>query len=502
MAHIMLYILSFLIVMSLSLSTSNNSHLVSSFGLIREKKRSILQILIFLRIIGDLAVLLISLLLGFYLKFQSPISHIGVPLVKDVVLADYLPQFLIGFGLYFIMQFRSGYYRREALLCSPFHGFRSAMIWGASVFFISMAFKVEPSISRLFILYASLSLAVILFLWQSTVIRLISNRALLMQAVQNKTLIIGWNNQVKDLINYTKDFSKFSPRQIVGVLGRIGYTDLPKKIHSFTKLSDLEDRLKSGEYDEVIVADPNLNNQKIEHVHKLCSREMIDFSVLPSTMNSLIHCLKLEPFCGTYILSESKRPLDRFEYALLKRIFDIIGAFIGLILFMPIMLIFGLIVFLESPGPVIYVQERTSRGGKSFNILKIRSMKLNAEDKMGAQWCKENDERRLKIGAFMRKYNIDELPQFWNVLVGEMSLVGPRPERPELISKFKSKVNYYNSRHRIKPGITGWAQVNGWRGDTCLESRIACDLYYEERASLLFDLRIIFMTIFATKNAY
>ena len=323
-----------------------------------------------------------------------------------------------------------------------------------------------------------------------------------MQAVQNKTLIIGWNNQVKDLINYTKDFSKFSPRQIVGVLGRIGYTDLPKKIHSFTKLSDLEDRLKSGEYDEVIVADPNLNNQKIEHVHKLCSREMIDFSVLPSTMNSLIHCLKLEPFCGTYILSESKRPLDRFEYALLKRIFDIIGAFIGLILFMPIMLIFGLIVFLESPGPVIYVQERTSRGGKSFNILKIRSMKLNAEDKMGAQWCKENDERRLKIGAFMRKYNIDELPQFWNVLVGEMSLVGPRPERPELISKFKSKVNYYNSRHRIKPGITGWAQVNGWRGDTCLESRIACDLYYEERASILFDLRIIFMTIFATKNAY
>ena len=488
--------------MSLSLSTSNNSHLVSSFGLIREKKRSILQILIFLRIIGDLAVLLISLLLGFYLKFQSPISHIGVPLVKDVVLADYLPQFLIGFGLYFIMQFRSGYYRREALLCSPFHGFRSAMIWGASVFFISMAFKVEPSISRLFILYASLSLAVILFLWQSTVIRLISNRALLMQAVQNKTLIIGWNNQVKDLINYTKDFSKFSPRQIVGVLGRIGYTDLPKKIHSFTKLSDLEDRLKSGEYDEVIVADPNLNNQKIEHVHKLCSREMIDFSVLPSTMNSLIHCLKLEPFCGTYILSESKRPLDRFEYALLKRIFDIIGAFIGLILFMPIMLIFGLIVFLESPGPVIYVQERTSRGGKSFNILKIRSMKLNAEDKMGAQWCKENDERRLKIGAFIRKYNIDELPQFWNVLVGEMSLVGPRPERPELISKFKSKVNYYNSRHRIKPGITGWAQVNGWRGDTCLESRIACDLYYEERASILFDLRIIFMTIFATKNAY
>ena len=488
--------------MSLSLSTSNNSHLVSSFGLIREKKRSILQILIFLRIIGDLAVLLISLLLGFYLKFQSPISHIGVPLVKDVVLADYLPQFLIGFGLYFIMQFRSGYYRREALLCSPFYGFRSAMIWGASVFFISMAFKVEPSISRLFILYASLSLAVILFLWQSTVIRLISNRALLMQAVQNKTLIIGWNNQVKDLINYTKDFSKFSPRQIVGVLGRIGYTDLPKKIHSFTKLSDLEDRLKSGEYDEVIVADPNLNNQKIEHVHKLCSREMIDFSVLPSTMNSLIHCLKLEPFCGTYILSESKRPLDRFEYALLKRIFDIIGAFIGLILFMPIMLIFGLIVFLESPGPVIYVQERTSRGGKSFNILKIRSMKLNAEDKMGAQWCKENDERRLKIGAFIRKYNIDELPQFWNVLVGEMSLVGPRPERPELISKFKSKVNYYNSRHRIKPGITGWAQVNGWRGDTCLESRIACDLYYEERASILFDLRIIFMTIFATKNAY
>jgi exopolysaccharide biosynthesis polyprenyl glycosylphosphotransferase len=485
-----------------STTTSKNGHLVSSFGFIREKKRSILQILIFLRIIGDLAALLVSLLLGFYLKFQSPINHIGIPTVEDIVLADYLSQFFIGLGLYFIMQFRSGYYRKEALLWSPFHGFRSAMIWGASIFFISMAFKVEPNISRLFILYATSSLAVMLFLWQSIFIRLISNRVLLQQAVQNKTLIIGWNNQVKDLIKNTKDFSRFSPRLIVGVLGHIAYTNLPKKVHYFTRLSDLENRLKAGEYDEVIVADQNLNSQKIQNVHKLCSREMVDFSILPSAMNSLSHCLKLEPFYGTYILSESKRPLDRFEYALLKRTIDIIGAFIGLILFTPIMLIFGLIVFLESPGPVIYFQVRTSRGGKPFNILKIRSMELNAEDKTGAQWCKKNDNRKLKIGSFMRKYNIDELPQFWNVLVGEMSLVGPRPERPELINKFKSEVNYYNSRHRIKPGITGWAQVNGWRGDTSLESRIACDLYYEERASLLFDLRIMFMTIFATKNAY
>ena len=166
------------------------------------------------------------------------------------------------------------------------------------------------------------------------------------------------------------------------------------------------------------------------------------------------------------------------------------------------MALFCALVYVESKGSVFYKQERTGRGGKPFQIIKIRSMRLDAEADGGAQWCSEDDNRRLKIGAWMRRLNIDELPQFWNVLKGDMSLVGPRPERPELILEFKSEIHYYNTRHTVKPGITGWAQVNGWRGDTCLQSRIACDLEYIERAGFWFDLRILLMTLKSVKNAY
>jgi len=156
----------------------------------------------------------------------------------------------------------------------------------------------------------------------------------------------------------------------------------------------------------------------------------------------------------------------------------------------------------ESPGPAFYRQVRVGKNGQPFKIIKIRSMRVDAEKDTGACWCTEADPRRLAVGAFMRKYNIDELPQFWNVLKGEMSIVGPRPERPELIRNFKYEIHHYNIRHTVKPGITGWAQVNGWRGDTCLQSRIACDIEYIERWSLWTDFYICLRTVLATKNAY
>jgi lipopolysaccharide/colanic/teichoic acid biosynthesis glycosyltransferase len=150
---------------------------------------------------------------------------------------------------------------------------------------------------------------------------------------------------------------------------------------------------------------------------------------------------------------------------------------------------------------VIYRQVRTGRYGRPFTIYKLRSMRLNAEAS-GAQWAVSGDPRRLKVGAFMRENNLDELPQFWNVLVGDMSLVGPRPERPELIRKFEKEIPHYNPRHEVRPGITGWAQVNGLRGNTSLVERIKYDLYYIENWSLWFDLQILLLTFSRNKNAY
>jgi lipopolysaccharide/colanic/teichoic acid biosynthesis glycosyltransferase len=178
---------------------------------------------------------------------------------------------------------------------------------------------------------------------------------------------------------------------------------------------------------------------------------------------------------------------------------DILGGLFGLLLSAPLIALFGYLVHRESPGPILYRQRRQGDRG-CFEILKIRSMKLDAE-KDGVGWSRKVDDRRLKIGAFMRKWNIDELPQFWNVVKGDMSLVGPRPERPELIANFKEEIPHYNARHNVKPGLTGWAQVNGFRGDTDLTQRIRCDLFYLENWSLLLDLQILLMTLGGNRNA-
>jgi lipopolysaccharide/colanic/teichoic acid biosynthesis glycosyltransferase len=168
----------------------------------------------------------------------------------------------------------------------------------------------------------------------------------------------------------------------------------------------------------------------------------------------------------------------------------------------PLIALFGLLVYMESPGPIFYRQRRMGRNGQPFNIIKIRSMRLDAEAGTRVGWTVKEDPRRLRVGAFMRKWNIDEVPQFWNVLKGEMSLVGPRPERPELIENFKDEIPHYNARHNAKPGITGWAQIKGLRGDTDLGERIRADLYYLENWNVLLDFQIMALTFLRRQNAY
>jgi lipopolysaccharide/colanic/teichoic acid biosynthesis glycosyltransferase len=159
------------------------------------------------------------------------------------------------------------------------------------------------------------------------------------------------------------------------------------------------------------------------------------------------------------------------------------------------------LVYMESPGPVFYRQKRRGLGEKEFDMIKLRSMRLDAEAD-GVLITVENDPRRLKIGTLMRSWNLDELPQFWNVLRGDMSLVGPRPERLESVDKYEDTIRYYNLRHTCKPGLTGWAAVHGLRGNTSIEERIEYDLYYVENWSLLLDLKIMFLTLSPPKNAY
>ena len=487
-------------------NTTQNTLEISASGLRRERCRMGRQWLVAGLFVGDLVCVWAAMLLGFYLKFYTPLGELGLPVTEVIEWPIYLPQFILASLLFVGWQFYNDRYSRAGLLASPLVGLREAFFWGVLLALVSLGLKVDPAISRLFILFSTLTLTGLLPLWRFAYTRRFIAQSSCRAWVQRQVLIVGWNSQVPSLLQRAEDTRLLYPLKVVGIVGDIGATELPEEIQQYSVTNDikteLEILLQTQHYDEVILAEGSVDGDDSFKVQQICGRELIDFALLPATISSLAGCLSLESVQGVPLLTQSKRPLDRIEFAVIKRIFDVLGALVGLLLFSPVIALFALIVYRESPGAVFYRQTRTGRGGEAFQIIKIRSMRLDAEGGTGAQWCAEEDPRRLKIGALMRRLNIDELPQFWNVLKGEMSLVGPRPERPELIQSFKSEVAYYNIRHTVKPGITGWAQVCGWRGDTCLQSRIACDLEYIESASLWFDIRILLMTLRAFKNAY
>ncbi len=213
----------------------------------------------------------------------------------------------------------------------------------------------------------------------------------------------------------------------------------------------------------------------------------------------------LEDMDGLAVVNIRRVPLTNLVNRVLKRIVDMIGASIAIILFSPVMLIAAVGVKTTSKGPLIFKQERVGLHNRPFQMYKFRSMEVQPAEEEKKGWTKKNDPRVTKIGKLLRKTSIDELPQFFNVLKGDMSLVGPRPERPLFVEKFKEEIPRYMIKHQVRPGITGWAQVSGYRGDTSIRKRIEYDLYYIENWSMTFDIKILFLTFFKgfiSKNAY
>ncbi|MCC6157211.1 MAG: undecaprenyl-phosphate glucose phosphotransferase [Deltaproteobacteria bacterium] len=254
----------------------------------------------------------------------------------------------------------------------------------------------------------------------------------------------------------------------------------------------------------VLVALPLFAADRLRKVLEALDEELVDVKVVPDLYQYVTLRAAVEEFEGLPIVSLRDTPMHGWN-ALVKRAFDLVATSIGLVVLSPLLLGLAALVKLTSRGPVFYAQERMGLDGRTFRILKFRSMRTDAESATGAVWAVKDDPRRTRIGTFMRRTNLDELPQLLNVLAGHMSLVGPRPERPVFIEQFRTQIPKYMLRHRVKAGITGWAQANGWRGNTDLRRRIECDIYYIENWSLWLDIRIIWMTLargFVDKNAY
>jgi Undecaprenyl-phosphate glucose phosphotransferase len=294
--------------------------------------------------------------------------------------------------------------------------------------------------------------------------------------------------------------------QIVGFVDdreggdHLGYRGLPL----LGPLDDAAEIAARESVDHLYVALPPDQHVRMLELIESTSREMLDVKVVPDLLQVIALRARLEDLDGVPVININDVPLQGFNSAL-KRAIDIAISSVALLLLALPFAIIAALVKLTSDGPVFYRQERMGLDGTPFMIHKFRSMYANAEADTGPVFASENDPRRTAIGRLLRRTNIDELPQFWNVLKGEMSIVGPRPERPLFVEQFKNRIPQYMLRHKVKAGITGWAQVNGWRGNTSIEKRIEYDLYYIENWSVRLDLKIMWLTVlegFFHKHAY
>lgn len=267
----------------------------------------------------------------------------------------------------------------------------------------------------------------------------------------------------------------------------------------FAHLKDeekLERILEGNELDEVVIALRAEDYGKLERIVDVCEKAGVHTKMIPDFGNVISTRPYIEDVQGIPVIHVRRVPLNIMRNRVAKRAVDLIGATVAIILFSPVMLLTVLVVALTEEGSVIYRQERVGLHNQVFYMYKFRSMIMQDEEKEKAEWSTRNDPRITPVGKLIRRTSIDELPQLFNVLKGEMSLVGPRPERPQFVQKFRDEIPRYMVKHQVRPGITGWAQINGYRGDTSIEKRIEYDLYYIENWTMVFDMKILILTIF------
>lgn len=263
--------------------------------------------------------------------------------------------------------------------------------------------------------------------------------------------------------------------------------------------------LPQNKLDEIAITLGLAEYHKLEHIVSMCEKSGVHTKFIPDYNNIIPTKPYTEDLLGLPVINIRHVPLSNALNAFAKRCVDLFGAIVALILFSPVMAVVSVIIKASSPGPLIFRQERIGLQNKPFPMYKFRSMVVQDAASEKAKWTVQNDPRVTPIGKFIRKTSIDELPQLFNVLKGDMSLVGPRPERPQFVEKFREEIPRYMVKHQVRPGLTGWAQVNGYRGDTSIRKRIEHDLYYIENWTLGFDFKILFLTFFkgfVNKNAY
>ena len=320
---------------------------------------------------------------------------------------------------------------------------------------------------------------------------------------QQRVLIIGGESVAKQVMKQITSVPELGYR-LYGVIAEDMNSFIPAGFY-LGDYSKFYDTVRANLIDEVIIALPLSERETILQMIDKCEAEGVRVRIVPDFFSLIRNKAVLESLGNIPLISTRLEPLSLLRNRVVKRSFDVLFSLFVLIFFSPVFLIIALLIKITSPGPILFKQKRIGSNNIEFDIYKFRSMVVQDIKDTDTKWTTKEDPRVTKIGKFIRKTSLDELPQFWNVLLGDMTVVGPRPEREHFVEEFRKHIGDYKVRHLIKSGITGWAQVNGWRGDTSIRKRVEHDLYYIENWSLLFDLKIIFMTVFGKNtlvNAY
>lgn len=438
----------------------------------------------------DICICILSMAAAFGIRFyvlQGTYGHINLQYYMRLMILIAPAYFLLyhNFRLYAAFRTRS--------LLSEIEKIVKANLTGI-VFIISLSFLIkEVDVSRLVIvifgmvnslLSASFRISLRCFLRYMRKIGY--NRKAL--------LIVGWNEIADEFCEKLMKNPNLGYR-LEGYLCDEPCATENRDIPYLGTCSKLKEFLQSNTIDEVIISLNSDGLKQLGNVLELCDKAGVKASLLPFYLKYLPAKPYIDEFEGLPLINVRRIPLDNLLNSFMKRSFDFFVSLIALVILSPVFLMVAIGVKLTSPGPVIYCQQRIGKNRKPFTMYKFRSMQIENNEDM-TTWGTRNDKRRTGFGTFLRKYSLDELPQLVNVLFGQMSLVGPRPERPFFVEKFRDEVPLYMVKHLVRPGITGWAQVNGWRGDTSIVERIKCDIHYIENWSFLLDIKILTLTIF------
>ncbi len=479
------------------------------FFVVKENER----LLTLFRILIDAGIVILVFMLSYYLRFDdvnSPLIRWGIisgPIGYFASLQEYMkslfalvPCYIISYHVFKLYDPKRVKSRKAELAAIIGANIVGLIIVTAVLFFD----RRGVSYARLFI---------IIFVVTNTAVSMIVRFSIttairkFRRSGHNKKhiLLVGYSRTAEGYIDRLKSNPEWGylAHGILDDKVEIGHTY--RGIHVIGKISELQKQLEDHDFDEIIITLAIDHLDKLEKIVSITEGSGVHTKFVPDYNNIIPTRPYTEDLDGLPVIHVRKVPLSMSFNRLIKRTMDIIGSILLIILTSIPMLIIAILVKTTSEGPLIFKQERIGLHNKPFMMYKFRSMRMQSEEDEKEGWTVKDDPRVTKVGKFIRKTSLDEFPQFFNVLTGKMSLVGPRPERPQFVEKFREEIPRYMIKHQVRPGITGWAQVNGYRGDTSIRKRIDYDLYYVENWSVRLDIKILFLTVFkgfVNKNAY